>query len=159
MRQAIHTANNGTYVLELVHRNSSDAPPLGMHIYHESDVQHTPANMGCQLEEEERKEDGVGGDNPSIYLWKERHQPHHALGLALPQPLVVGAPEHGGKGRREEQTFSDEVCEIFLDADKSFFDHWGGSGTLAARLHRTTLKMIDIIYQVDGIYSKNGSFF
>lgn len=47
------------------------------------------------------------------------------------------------------------VCELFLDADQTFLDQWGGDHstyTLSQRVHRATLKMIDIIYQVDGTF-------
>eukprot|EP00056_Hartaetosiga_gracilis_P007529 m.109431 g.109431 ORF g.109431 m.109431 type:complete len:1576 (-) comp12732_c0_seq1:1642-6369(-) len=53
---------------------------------------------------------------------------------------------------------SHTVCPLFLDADKSFLDAWGGEGTLKQRKLRVVAKMIDIIFQADGIYQHRDNF-
>lgn len=46
-------------------------------------------------------------------------------------------------------------CNIFLDADKSFFDFHGGSGSVDERVKRVTAKMIDIVQNVNVLYAKD----
>eukprot|EP00050_Salpingoeca_kvevrii_P022706 m.130873 g.130873 ORF g.130873 m.130873 type:complete len:904 (+) comp9797_c0_seq1:112-2823(+) len=44
-------------------------------------------------------------------------------------------------------------CEVFLDADKTFYDQYGGDGTEEDRISRTALKMLDLFYHVDSLYA------
>lgn len=49
-------------------------------------------------------------------------------------------------------------CSLFLDAEANFFQQWGGVGTMSERVTATIIKMVDIIYQVDGVYSNSRNF-
>ena len=38
---------------------------------------------------------------------------------------------------------------MFLDADQTFYNYWGGSGSVAQRQARTIAKMIEVSINVD----------
>eukprot|EP00043_Microstomoeca_roanoka_P012706 m.123267 g.123267 ORF g.123267 m.123267 type:complete len:1065 (-) comp15566_c1_seq1:230-3424(-) len=67
--------------------------------------------------------------------------------------------QYGTRYRRNSTDTERRIsCAIFLDADKSFLEAWGGSGSLEERKQRAILQMVDILFQVDGIYQNQRNF-
>lgn len=54
--------------------------------------------------------------------------------------------------------FQSTRCAIFLDADATFYQQWGGVGTPATRVANTLARMVDIVFQVDGTYALARNF-
>ena len=127
---AVHTERDGAYIIEAL----TDEPGA-MVVYHEGAMQHV-AHAPCTNQGYAAAENGTGAGNESAQV-------------------TAPSKPHGRHGRGRRARVSDTtVCEVFLDADRSFLKQWGGEGTYPQRATRATLKMIDIIYQVDGIYQR-----
>eukprot|EP00051_Salpingoeca_urceolata_P007006 m.92810 g.92810 ORF g.92810 m.92810 type:complete len:766 (-) comp15076_c0_seq1:310-2607(-) len=59
--------------------------------------------------------------------------------------------------RRSRRAPTDNVCAVYLDADVSFLNTWGGTGTLEQRIQRAQEVMLDVFFQAEGILALEGN--
>lgn len=124
---SIHTGDAGVYIVEL------GAVAGTVVVYHERALPVSARSPGHRC--------GSSAASP----WNHPRKPPVLLPLS---------PQHRTVRRRRNS--AETVCRVFLDADESFLEYWGGptADPTEERVARATLKMIEIIYQVDGIYSR-----
>ena len=65
---------------------------------------------------------------------------------------AVAGGEAGDGSPAGQSSPTHTSCPVFLDADARFLAAWGGDGSLAERRRTAALKMIDVLFQVDGLY-------
>lgn len=82
-----------------------------------------------------------------------------SCGGAVAGSLAAVAKETAVRWRRGAPASSEHVeCGVYLDADASFFAAWGGSeGSMEARMARAIVRMVDVIFQVDGVLQFDGN--
>ena len=86
----------------------------------------------------------------------EEHDRDHGHGHAGVKNNATGAVDQWpGPRTRRAGDQKKNTCGTYIDADKWFYDFWGGSGTTADRVEATILAMLDMMIEVQAIYVLN----
>ena len=68
------------------------------------------------------------------------------------------APRSNGRHRSARQTVEQKTCEVFIDADKWFYDQHGGTGPVDVRITNTILAMLDVMLEAIAAYGDVANF-
>ena len=129
------------WVVEVVDGDDHDeSTPPAMAIRHANDYDFAEADFGkCQHDPDDEG---------------HTHADHAAANTSSPPPP-------SSRGRRAGPAAGHTQCNIFLDADQTYFDQWKGtcprawdsSKCSAKQVERVTIKMVDVLHQSDNIWS------
>ena len=131
------------WVVEPVDGDDHDeSTPPAMLMRHKDDIELVDANFGTC----DHSADGHSDDDDD-----DEHHPH-------------GANASSARARRAGPAAGHTQCNIFLDADKTYFDQWKGtcpSGWSSTKctnkqIERVTIKMVDVLHLSDNIWSSDG---
>ena len=72
--------------------------------------------------------------------------------------VLPDAPRSNGQQRNARQTVEQRTCEVFIDADKWFYDQHGGTGPVPVRITNTILAMLDVMLEAIAAYGDVANF-